>query len=252
MLLADSVRDAGYKVVLTGEGADEVFGGYDLFKEAARPPLLARGGPIVAAARACSRACTPTWPTRRPRTRPALRQASSAAAWIALDDRSSRTRRAGRPPRRTWRFFSREWRERWRAGTPDALLHATLPADIGRWQPLARDQYIEAHTLLSGYLLCVAGRPRGDGQLGRRALPVPRPSRHRVRQPAAAAAASCSGCARSTCSSGPSPTCCPPAIARAHQAALPRARQRQLLRRRPAAAVRRRAAATPTRLAPRG
>src|SRR3546814_2663397 len=34
MLLADSVRAHGYTVVLTGEGADEVFGGYDLFKEA--------------------------------------------------------------------------------------------------------------------------------------------------------------------------------------------------------------------------
>ncbi|HEY0862317.1 MAG TPA: asparagine synthase (glutamine-hydrolyzing), partial [Pseudoxanthomonas sp.] len=34
MLLAGSVREHGYKVVLTGEGADEVFGGYDLFKEA--------------------------------------------------------------------------------------------------------------------------------------------------------------------------------------------------------------------------
>lgn len=42
MLLADSVRAAGYKVVLTGEGADEAFGGYDLFKEAALRRFVAR------------------------------------------------------------------------------------------------------------------------------------------------------------------------------------------------------------------
>ncbi|MHC4879952.1 MAG: asparagine synthase (glutamine-hydrolyzing) [Planctomycetota bacterium] len=33
-LLSQLVRDAGIKVVLTGEGADEAFGGYDIFKEA--------------------------------------------------------------------------------------------------------------------------------------------------------------------------------------------------------------------------
>ncbi|OHB66871.1 MAG: asparagine synthase (glutamine-hydrolyzing) [Planctomycetes bacterium RBG_13_60_9] len=33
-MLAQLVRESGLKVVLTGEGADEVFGGYDIFKEA--------------------------------------------------------------------------------------------------------------------------------------------------------------------------------------------------------------------------
>jgi asparagine synthase (glutamine-hydrolysing) len=33
-LLSKFVRDSGYKVVLTGEGADEMLGGYDIFKEA--------------------------------------------------------------------------------------------------------------------------------------------------------------------------------------------------------------------------
>jgi asparagine synthase (glutamine-hydrolysing) len=33
-ILSKLVRDSGYKVVLTGEGSDEILGGYDLFKEA--------------------------------------------------------------------------------------------------------------------------------------------------------------------------------------------------------------------------
>ncbi|MDD4885676.1 MAG: asparagine synthase (glutamine-hydrolyzing), partial [Thiomonas sp.] len=42
MLLAAGVRAAGYKVALTGEGADEVFGGYDIFKEARVRRFMAR------------------------------------------------------------------------------------------------------------------------------------------------------------------------------------------------------------------
>ena len=59
-LLSKLVNQSGYKVVLTGEGADEIFGGYDIFKEAKirnfwakdpdsklRPLLLARLYPYI-------------------------------------------------------------------------------------------------------------------------------------------------------------------------------------------------------------
>jgi len=42
LLLSEFVRDQGMRVVLTGEGADELFGGYDIFKEARLRAYLAR------------------------------------------------------------------------------------------------------------------------------------------------------------------------------------------------------------------
>ncbi|RUM89192.1 MAG: hypothetical protein DSZ23_03590 [Thermodesulfatator sp.] len=41
-LLSDLVRQHDYKVVLTGEGADEILGGYDIFKEAKVRAFIAR------------------------------------------------------------------------------------------------------------------------------------------------------------------------------------------------------------------
>src|SRR5205823_13746677 len=52
-LLSRLVRDAGCKVILTGEGADEIFGGYTIFKEAklrrywSRSPSSSRRAALV-------------------------------------------------------------------------------------------------------------------------------------------------------------------------------------------------------------
>jgi asparagine synthase (glutamine-hydrolysing) len=48
-------------------------------------------------------------------------------------------------------------RERIGAVDPYEALDRTLPASIRRWVPMGRDQYVEAHTLMSGYLLCSQG-----------------------------------------------------------------------------------------------
>jgi len=155
MMLADSVRAAGYKVVLTGEGADEAFGGYDLFKEAAirrfvarapasrwRSSLLARLYPYLAHSPAAGRAMTQAY------FGTGLDQA--AAPWFAHMLRTSTTRRV-------LPFFREDWRAAMQAFDPQAALAACVPREFGRWPPLNRDQYVEAHTLMSGYLLCSQG-----------------------------------------------------------------------------------------------
>ncbi len=155
MLLADSVRAAGYKVVLTGEGADEVFGGYDLFKEAkvrrflARAPqskwrgrMLERLYPYLQNSPAAGRAFTQRFFSE------GLDQI--AEPWFAHIPRMTTTRR-------TLQFLRPELQPAALGWDPKAALRATLPEGIERWLPQGRDQYVEAHTLMSGYLLSSQG-----------------------------------------------------------------------------------------------
>jgi len=153
MLLADSVRAAGYKVVLTGEGADEVFGGYELFKEAKIRRFVARAPASRWRGRLFDRLYQGHAPAAaRPLVRPFFMGGLDRpdAPWFAHMPRRATTRRI-------LPFFSAGWRERLEAWDPDAALAATLPSDFARWEPLERDQFIEAHTLMSGYLLSSQG-----------------------------------------------------------------------------------------------
>jgi asparagine synthase (glutamine-hydrolysing) len=59
--------------------------------------------------------------------------------------------------RRAWAFFTPEWQAALAAHDPAASWRERVPAAFTRWQPLARDQYTEAHTLMSGYLLAAQG-----------------------------------------------------------------------------------------------
>ncbi|MBJ7574526.1 asparagine synthase (glutamine-hydrolyzing) [Luteimonas sp. MC1828] len=155
MLLADDVRRQGYRVVLTGEGADEVFAGYDLFKEAkirrfwsrqpgssARPRLLGRLYGYLA---------------NSPSSNPAFAAAFFGQGMEHIDrpvfSHVPRWTTSGR----ALRFLSPELRTAVAGFDPLALVESRLPAALMRWRPLARDQYVEAKTLLAGYLLASQG-----------------------------------------------------------------------------------------------
>lgn len=151
MLLSQKVRECGFKVVLTGEGADEVFGGYDLFKEAKIRRFMA------------SQPASTLRPRILQRLYPYLRNSPAASHGFAQRFFSEGREHLNEPffahiPRwtttgRIAQFFSSELRAAVGTWNPYAAVADLLPAHINGWSPLARDQYVEAHTLMSGYLL---------------------------------------------------------------------------------------------------
>ncbi|MEO8011349.1 MAG: asparagine synthase (glutamine-hydrolyzing) [Dokdonella sp.] len=155
MLLSARVRAEGYKVVLTGEGADEVFGGYDIFKEAKvrrfwakqpgstmRPKLLGRLYGYL---------------ENSPVRNPAFAQSFFGQGLEHIDRAIFAHVPRWTTSQRALAFLSPEMRAS--IGEWDALgfYEQRLPQAIKRWRPLARDQYVEAKSLLAGYLLAAQG-----------------------------------------------------------------------------------------------
>jgi len=156
-LLSKLVRENNFKVVLTGEGSDEIFAGYDIFKEdrvrrfwarqpssKTRPMLLQRLYPDI---------FTPG------SSRAATFLESFFRRGLSLVDSSTYSHRV------RWEntsqikaFFSREFQSE--IGEEDGFddrFISTLPADFMRWDPLSRAQYTEISIFLSNYLLSSQG-----------------------------------------------------------------------------------------------
>lgn len=155
MLLSRHVREQGYKVVLTGEGADEVFGGYDLFKEgkirrfwaeqpdsAWRPLLFSRLYPYLAHSPVAHRHFARLFFGQR------LEELDNP--FYAHLTRWSATRGI-------FRFLSPELQASLSSMNPEEELTRLLPDRFTTWSDLSRDQFIEVKTLLEGYLLSSQG-----------------------------------------------------------------------------------------------
>jgi asparagine synthase (glutamine-hydrolysing) len=158
MLLAGRVRERGIKVVLTGEGADEVLGGYDLFKEARVRRFMARQPGSAQRARLLQRLYP--YLTHSPAGSAGFAQRFFSAG--SVPGGAAEPHWFGHLPRwqstsRLMQFLSPELAHRLRHWPGAEAIAPHLPVGMSRWGSLARDQYIEAHTLLSGYLLSSQG-----------------------------------------------------------------------------------------------
>jgi asparagine synthase (glutamine-hydrolysing) len=150
--LAKLTKEAGIKVVLTGEGADELFLGYDLFKE-------------VSVRRFCLRRPESLYRQRLfDRLYPYLGVGNGGEFWrrFFLDAGEPNDPLFSHQPRfllssRIQEFYTPEFRKG--LGELDVVdeLRSQLPTRFFGWSPLNRAAYLEMTTLLSTYLLSSQG-----------------------------------------------------------------------------------------------
>ena len=154
-LLSGLVRSHGIKVVLTGEGADEMFAGYDLFREgkvrrfwgrhpgsAWRHRLLERLYPYL--------------------SRSPVAQLAMAKQFFGRGISDHAT--AGFAHGTRWhstgalqRLLSPDMQAALTGHDAVGCFVGSLDPDFARWGPLAQDQHIEIRTLLAGYLMSSQG-----------------------------------------------------------------------------------------------
>lgn len=158
LALSREVRRSGVKVVLTGEGSDEVLLGYDLYRETrvrlfwarqpgsrCRPALLRRLYPYLPLAAQGDAVLRYVYGAGL--DRPDAPGFSHLVRWTA----------AGRLAR----LFAPGFAAAFADEDPVATLVATMPERARGWRPLARAQWLEMHSLLAGNLL----GPQGDRML---------------------------------------------------------------------------------------
>lgn len=154
-LLSELVRNSGFKVVLTGEGADEVLGGYDIFKEAKiryfwgrnldstwRPLLLKRLYPYMDNIQ--------RQPTAYLKHFFRVSDADLASPFFSHLPRWELTARLKG-------LFSPDLRDALRGYDAIQELQDNLPPSFHSWGYFGRAEHLEAKYLLAGYILSSQG-----------------------------------------------------------------------------------------------
>lgn len=150
-LLSRLVRDNGYKVVVTGEGADEVLGGYDIFREGRVRAFWARDPGSATRDRAVE--LLYPWMERNPGSAPAFARSFFGQDLDADDPAISHRPRWGSTSA-VKALLSPDLRAQLDRG-PDVVTR--MPAGSEAWDPLSRAQWLEMTTLLPGYILSSQG-----------------------------------------------------------------------------------------------
>ena len=156
-MLSRLVRESTYKVVLTGEGADEIFAGYDIFKEdrirrfwarkpesRMRPMLLRKLYPDIFRKEDSRAGAFLEGFFRR-----GLDQVNSPAYSHMIRWENANFIKS---------FFTDELRGK--VGNEDGFVTrfiSSLPQDFMKWDPLSKAQYTEISIFLSNYLLSSQG-----------------------------------------------------------------------------------------------
>ncbi len=154
-LLSRLVRDNDFKVVLTGEGSDEILGGYDLFKEtlirrfwakdpesAWRPLLLKRLYPTLPLTGARAKFYLETFYKKG--------LAEIDKYYFSHMQRISTTTKVKD-------YFTNDIKAAIKDNDAVSAFGNDLPSGFYNWHHLARAQFLEAKSLLSGYLLSSQG-----------------------------------------------------------------------------------------------
>lgn len=154
-LLSKLVREQGVKVVLTGEGSDEVLWGYDTFKEQkvrmfwgknpeslVRPRLLSKIFPYVA--------------HFNEQNYEMLRMYYQDSLGYSDDILYSHSIRFANN-KGLKRYFSSDIKKKVDYANSERQLYSALPENIRDFNPLERNQILEFTTLLQGYLLSSQG-----------------------------------------------------------------------------------------------
>jgi asparagine synthase (glutamine-hydrolysing) len=157
-LLSKLVRDSGYKVVLTGEGADEFLAGYDIFKEAKIRRFWAK----QPASKRCPLLLQRLYPDigELGKVNPSFLEEffRGGLTEVGLPSYSHSVR--WRNNRRACRFFSKDLAAVL-SQSGSGIDQVSYPTRFDRWGAMEQAQFLEISIFLSQYLLSSQGDRMG-------------------------------------------------------------------------------------------